>query len=120
MTIQPPAIRTAPQQMMLDVAGTKVAVLRAGRGPAIICLHAIAHGARDYLKLAERLGDRFAFYAVDFPGHGQSPNDGVAPTPAHYASLLDRIVDGLGLKRFGIIGCSIGGATAIRYAAAHP
>jgi 4,5:9,10-diseco-3-hydroxy-5,9,17-trioxoandrosta-1(10),2-diene-4-oate hydrolase len=121
MTIQQPAVQTpSPQVLLIDANGTKVAVRRAGQGPAIVCLHAIAHGARDYLKLAERLGDRFTFYAVDFPGHGQSPYDGVAPTPAHYASLLEGIVDGLGLKRFGLIGCSIGGATAIRYASVHP
>jgi 4,5:9,10-diseco-3-hydroxy-5,9,17-trioxoandrosta-1(10),2-diene-4-oate hydrolase len=121
MTIQHPAVQTtSPQVLLIDVAGTKIAVRRSGQGPAIVCLHAIAHGARDYLKLAERLGDRFTFYAVDFPGHGQSPYDGKAPTPAHYASLLEGLVDWLGLKRFGIIGCSIGGATAIRYASAHP
>jgi 4,5:9,10-diseco-3-hydroxy-5,9,17-trioxoandrosta-1(10),2-diene-4-oate hydrolase len=120
MTIQQSPVPTAPQHMMLDIAGTKIAVMRAGQGPAIVCLHAIAHGARDYLKLSERLGARFTFYAIDFPGHGASPWDGVAPTPAHYASLLEGIVDGLALKRFGIIGCSIGGATAIRYASAHP
>src|ERR1044072_2908499 len=90
--------------VMLDVGGTKIAVMRAGQGPAIMCLHAIAHGARDYLKLAERLGDRFTFYAIDFPGHGQSPFDGIDPTPKHYAALLERIANTLGLKRFGIIG----------------
>ncbi|MBL6853035.1 MAG: alpha/beta hydrolase [Alphaproteobacteria bacterium] len=120
MTMQALAVQTGPQTVMLDVGGTKIAVMRAGQGPAIVCLHAIAHGARDFVKLAERLGSRFTFYAIDFPGHGQSPFDGVTPTPRHYAALLEGVVDALGLKRFGIIGCSIGGATAIRYAAAHP
>jgi pimeloyl-ACP methyl ester carboxylesterase len=119
MTMQAPDVPAGPQTVMLDIGGTKIAVTRAGQGPAIVCLHAIAHGARDYLKLAERLGHRFTFYAIDFPGHGQSPFDGVAPAPAHYAGLLAGAVDALGLKRFGLLGCSIGGATAIRYAAAH-
>jgi len=118
MTMQ--SLPVGPQTVMLDIGGTRVAVTRAGQGPAIVCLHAIAHGARDFRKLAERLGGRFTFYAVDFPGHGQSPFDGIDPTPKHYAALLERIADALELKRFGLIGCSIGGATAIRYAAAHP
>lgn len=120
MTMQAPDVQAGAQTVMLDIGGAKIAVMRAGQGPAIVCLHAIAHGARDYLKLAERLGGRFTFYAIDFPGHGQSPFDGIAPAPRHYAALLERVVDALGLKRFGLIGCSIGGATAIRYAAAHP
>lgn len=119
MTMQSLQVQTGPQTVMLDIGGTKIAVMRAGQGPAIVCLHAIAHGARDFVKLAERLSSRFTFYAIDFPGHGQSPFDGVDPTPKHYAALLARAVDALGLKRFGLVGCSIGGATAIRYAAAH-
>lgn len=118
MTMQPPG--TGQRTLMLDVGGTKLAVTRSGQGPAIVCLHAIAHGARDYAKLAERLGHRFTFYAIDFPGHGGSPFDGVTPAPKHYAALLSAAVDALGLKRFGLLGCSIGGATAIRYAAANP
>jgi 4,5:9,10-diseco-3-hydroxy-5,9,17-trioxoandrosta-1(10),2-diene-4-oate hydrolase len=120
MTMPALEVQSGPQTVMLDIGATKIAVMRSGQGPAIVCLHAIAHGARDYLKLAERLGSRFTFYAIDFPGHGQSPFDGIAPTPKHYTALLEGIVDGLGLKRFGLLGCSIGGATAIRYAAAHP
>lgn len=120
MTMQHPDVRSGPQTIMVDAGSARIAVTRAGNGPAVICLHAIAHGARDYLKLAERLGGRFTFYAIDFPGHGQSPDDRVAPTPEHYAQLLAAVVDALGLKRFGLIGCSIGGATAIRYAASHP
>ena len=120
MTMQAPQVQTGPQTVMLDIGDTRIAVMGAGQGPAVVCLHAIAHGARDYLKLAERLGHRFTFHAIDFPGHGQSPADGTPPTPKHYAALLEGTVDALGLKRFGLIGCSIGGATAIRFAAAHP
>ena len=111
---------TGAQTLMLEVCGTHLAVTRAGQGPAILCLHAIAHGARDYARLAQRLGDRFTFYAVDFPGHGDSPNEAHAPTAKRYAELVAGVVDALGLKRFALLGCSIGGGAAIRYAAANP
>ncbi len=120
MILQQPGAQDGARTLMLEIGGSWLAVTRSGQGPAIVCLHAIAHGARDYLKFAERLGHRFTVYALDFPGHGQSPFDGVAPTPQHYAALLAGAVDALGLKRFGLIGCSIGGATAIRYAVDHP
>ncbi len=104
----------------LDVAGTRLAVTRRGDGPALVCLHAIGHGARDFDRLAERLGGRFTVIALDFPGHGASPAEAPAPTPRRYAALLAGAVDALGLKSFALLGNSIGGAAAIRYAAANP
>jgi 4,5:9,10-diseco-3-hydroxy-5,9,17-trioxoandrosta-1(10),2-diene-4-oate hydrolase len=108
------------QRRMLDVSGTRLAVTTTGHGPAIVCLHAIAHGARDFAKLAAHLGNRFTFVAVDFPAHGDSPAEAAAPTAQRYEALLGAAVDALGLTRFALLGCSIGGAAALHYAAAHP
>jgi pimeloyl-ACP methyl ester carboxylesterase len=108
------------EKRMLDVAGTRLAVTTTGQGPAIVCLHAIAHGARDFAKLAAHLGHRFTFIAVDFPAHGDSPAEAAAPTARRYEELLGATVDALGLQRFALLGCSIGGAAALRYAAGHP
>ncbi len=110
----------ALQTLMLDVEGTKLAVTRQGTGPALVCLHAIGHGARDFVRLGERLGQRFTIIAIDFPGHGGSPKEAIAPEPARYVELLSGVVDALGLKRFALLGNSIGGAAALRYVAAHP
>ncbi len=119
MTMQDGAGGTM-QRLMLDLDGTRLAVTRRGAGPALVCLHAIGHGARDFDRLGERLAAHVSVIALDFPGHGDSPVDGRAPAPAHYADLLGRAADALGLKRFAILGNSIGGATAVRYAAANP
>jgi 4,5:9,10-diseco-3-hydroxy-5,9,17-trioxoandrosta-1(10),2-diene-4-oate hydrolase len=108
------------QTLMLEVSGTKLAVTRQGTGPALVCLHAIGHGARDFARLGERLGRRFTTVAIDFPGHGGSPKEETAPSPARYAELLAGAVDALGLTRFALLGNSIGGAAALRYAAANP
>jgi pimeloyl-ACP methyl ester carboxylesterase len=111
---QPEAV--SARQRMLDVAGTRLAVTTSGQGAAIVCLHAIAHGARDFAKLAAHLGNRFSFIAIDFPAHGDSPAEAAAPTAQRYEELLGAAVDALG----ALLGCSIGGAAALRYAAAHP
>ena len=55
----------AAQKLMLDIAGTRLAVTRRGQGPALVCLHAIGHGARDFDELAARLGDRLSIIAHD-------------------------------------------------------
>ena len=108
------------QQRMLDVAGTRLAVTVTGQGPAIVCLHAVGHGARDFAKLAAHLSHCFRFVAVDFPAHGDSPAEAAATTARRYEELLGAAVDALGLARFALLGCSIGGAAALRYAASHP
>jgi pimeloyl-ACP methyl ester carboxylesterase len=104
----------------IHATGDTIAVRRSGKGPAILCLHATGHGARDFDGLALRMGGRAEFIAVDFPGHGDSPG-GVHPaSAARYAEIVAGAVEALGLKRYVIMGNSIGGAAAIIHAATHP
>jgi len=117
MTVQPIA---APEPFAIAAGGTRLHGFRQGAGPVVLCLHATGHGARDFARLAERLGHRYQFVALDWPGQGESPREPVHASAAHYAELLARVVDALSLDRFVILGNSIGGAAAIIYAATHP
>lgn len=85
-----------------------------------MCLHAVAHGASDFAALRARLAPRYRVLVPDWPGHGASSDDVHPPTALHYADVLGRLVDGLGLERVVLVGNSIGGAAAIAYAARHP
>jgi pimeloyl-ACP methyl ester carboxylesterase len=106
---------------MLDAAGTKLAVTRTGRGPAIvICLHAIGHGARDFARLPREIGSQYQLVAIDWPGHGASPPEQAPPSGRRYAELLAAAIEGLGISSAYVLGHSIGGAAAIRYAALYP
>jgi pimeloyl-ACP methyl ester carboxylesterase len=104
----------------IDAGGTKLAAMRRGRGFPVLCLHAIGHGARDFEMLAGRIGDGFEVIALDWPAQGASPDDGIAPEPDHYAALALKAMDALGVARAIVLGNSIGGAAALRLAAAHP
>ena len=88
--------------------------------PAIVCLHAIGHGARDYQDLSRRLHGDYRVIALDFPGQGNSGPDRYPASATRYAELLTGFIEQLDLHSVTLIGNSIGGATAIRYAAAHP
>jgi 4,5:9,10-diseco-3-hydroxy-5,9,17-trioxoandrosta-1(10),2-diene-4-oate hydrolase len=103
----------------VDAGGTKLAVMRRGKGRPLVCLHAIAHGARDFETLAEKVGDVFEVIAVDWPGHGLSPDDGRAPGAAHYSQVLSHLLDALKLERPILLGNSIGGAAALQVAASR-
>jgi len=104
----------------IDVDRVALAVTRYGSGAAVVCLTAIGHDAQDFAPLAERIGDRFELICVEWPGHGDSGADREPASAARYAQLLDGTLRALGLESPIVIGNSIGGAAAIRYASNHP
>jgi pimeloyl-ACP methyl ester carboxylesterase len=102
---------------MVEAKGVRLAVAREGRGPAVVCLHAIGHGSRDFAAFAEAVRGRFDIIRIDWPGQGRSGADGEPVSAAHYSDLLEDALDRLGVEAPIIIGCSIGGAAALHYAA---
>lgn len=91
-----------------------------GGGSPIVCLHAIGHGSRDFEDLSRRLTPQYRVLALDFPDQGNSGHDRKQASGTRYEELLSEFVDRLNLAPFVLLGNSIGGATAIRYAELHP
>jgi pimeloyl-ACP methyl ester carboxylesterase len=91
-----------------------------GSGPTIVCLHAIGHGARDYADLSRRLSPDYRVIALDFPGQGNSGNDTLPASGTRYTHLLEGFTEAHNIRAMTLIGNSIGGAVAVRYAHLHP
>jgi len=91
-----------------------------GSGPIIVCLHAIGHGARDFEDLSRRLTPDYRVIALDFPNQGNSGADSRPPSATRYAEILGQFLDQQRLNSVTLLGNSIGGAVAIRYASQHP
>jgi len=102
------------------VDGVRLAYDDAGSGPALLCLHAVGHGARDFADLRRRLGRRCRVVALDWPGHGRSGEDAAPASAQRYAELLGGFADALALDAPILLGNSIGGSAAIRFAASRP
>jgi len=102
------------------VKGVTLAWADSGAGDEIVCLHAIGHGARDFERLRSRFAAKYRVVALDWPGHGNSGPDDVAASAERYAELLSDFLDAASVRRPVIVGNSIGGAAAIRYAAEQP
>lgn len=87
----------------------------------VVLLHGISAAAAHYGALLARLVRQVeAVYAVDMPGHGFSdlPHDGL-----HQQSLttgMDASLDAIPHARVVLVGNSLGGLAAIRYAARRP
>jgi pimeloyl-ACP methyl ester carboxylesterase len=106
--------------LSVDVDGVRLAVAREGRGPTLICLHAIGHGGGDFEVFATAVKERFQVIRIDWPGQGRSATDSKPPGPSRYAQLLAGVVDQLKIERPIILGNSIGGAAALIYASRYP
>jgi 4,5:9,10-diseco-3-hydroxy-5,9,17-trioxoandrosta-1(10),2-diene-4-oate hydrolase len=102
------------------VDGVRLAYADEGVGPALLCLHAVGHGAGDFTPLRERLRGRRRVVALDWPGHGRSADDAQPASARRYAELLPGFFDAAGIDSAVLLGNSIGGAAAVRFAAAHP
>lgn len=90
--------------------------------PVLLCIPGLARNARDFQDLGDRLAARWRVIAVDLRGRGESawakdPLSYVAPI---YLRDLARLVEAAGLERCVLLGSSIGGQLALRFAAAEP
>ncbi|NPA31553.1 MAG: alpha/beta fold hydrolase [Chloroflexi bacterium] len=106
--------RSRPAALPLDLAYDAQ-----GRGPAVVFLHGFAGGRgqwHTYLPLVAAAG--FRAYAVDLPGHGQSPPLTTRPASAlAWAETVHAWIDARIPPPVHLVGHSLGGYLALAYAA---
>ena len=88
--------------------------------PIVICLHAIGHGGRDFDEFRSHFSKDYRIITLDWPGQGNSDDDHEAASVSRYTELFTNFVGQLKLEKFFILGNSIGGGVAIRYASENP
>ncbi|MBL8952856.1 MAG: alpha/beta hydrolase [Myxococcaceae bacterium] len=126
MTSSPPkrlAVASLEPRTVLTVSGVELALHDgdpSGAKPPIMCLHAIGHGGRDFAAFERAFGADYRIITLDWPGQGASGPDPKPAEPQRYLELLEGVVDALQLRDVVVLGNSIGGSVAIRYAASHP
>jgi len=90
------------------------------RGHLFLLVHAAGSNAGMWRRQLEGLGAEHSALALDLPGHGRSCGvDGLASVE-EYATLVERFVGALGLRRCVLVGRSMGGAIGLVLASRHP
>ncbi len=89
--------------------------------PPLVLVHGGRDQKRSWDRVASRLGQSYRVIAHDLRGHGESDwvNDGDYGVMDHVFDLAS-LVDHLGLEQFTLIGHSLGGNIALRYAGLYP
>ena len=91
--------------------------------PTLLLLHGLPSSSRMFAPLFARLSDRYHLVAPDYPGFGHSdwPDPArFAYTFAHYAEIMERFTEALGISRYTLYMQDYGGPVGFRMALAHP
>lgn len=93
-----------------------------GDGAPVLLLHGFSGSARSWEALAPSLSDRLRLIAVDLIGHGQSdaPERADRYRPEQAVRDLASLLDALGIARAHVVGYSLGGRLALRFAMDAP
>ena len=108
---------------MMDVGGMRLHVRDTGprAAPAVIMIHGTASHLQSFDDWATGLEDSFRVVRLDLPGHGLSEPDPAGDySDERSIALLVALQDRLGIARASMIGSSLGGRIAWRFAADHP
>ncbi|MEM7278165.1 MAG: alpha/beta hydrolase [Pseudomonadota bacterium] len=90
-------------------------------GPVLVLLHGNSASLHSFDPLVERLKDRFRLIRYDHPGHGLTgPNATQTYAYADFERAFSGLLAELNVDQFHLLGHSMGGWVAWRYAAANP
>jgi len=96
----------------------------AGSGEPVVLLHGGGPGASAWSNFGRNLpvfADEYRTLLVDQPGFGQSDKPEVTGQYFTFsADALVNLLDTLGIERVHLVGNSLGGGTAVRFALRHP
>ena len=99
----------------------RVVYSEGGKGEPVILLHGFGASSDNWNRMAGRLTKKFRVIAPDMPGWGQSTRlDAASYAYPHQVERLHEFLAALGLKRFHLVGHSMGGFISSAYAARYP
>ncbi len=93
-----------------------------GSGPALLLLHANPGDSRDFDAVISSLAKHHRVIALDWPGYGLSPMPAnpEAVTVHTFEQVLIEFMEAMNLKSVSLLGNSVGGNVAARFAAHYP
>lgn len=120
--VHPPPAGHWGESVRLRVSGNEVHARRLGSGPALVAVHGFGDRSDTWAPVATGLADSgLEVIAPDLPGFGASDRpSGVSYAHQVQAQRLLATLDALNLKRFALLGHSLGGLIAMELVLTAP
>ncbi len=117
-----PALKTAPISLhSADHPPRPTPQVGHAPVPTVILLHGAGASLHTWDGWTERLRSEFRVIRLDLPGFGLTgPHPSGDYSPEATADFLERFIDAAGVERFALVGSSLGGYYAWRFALRHP
>jgi pimeloyl-ACP methyl ester carboxylesterase len=103
-----------------EVRAARMRYFVGGSGPPLVLVHGLTGAAVNFAELAGLLARRHRVLVPDLPGHGCSAPLPAAPSLAAYADRVRLLAEQEGMLPAVLVGHSLGGLVALRFAARHP
>jgi len=100
--------------------GTRYTVSGEDGGPVVVLVHGLGMHHEMWRWQVPALKTQYQVVTYDLLGHGQTPPGPVAPSLELFAEQLCDLIDELGHQRVAVIGFSLGGMIARRFAMDFP
>lgn len=112
------ALPLCPPVQFCPLVQGKLSFRAQGEGDAIVFLHGLMGSSKSWVFQFEHFARHHRMIAWDAPGFGQS--DLVEVSIDAYVEALRELIDTLGKNKVVLVGHSMGGTVAARYAAKYP
>lgn len=100
----------------IDFKYGKISYKVKGKGRAIVLLHGFLESGAIWGSYSEKLSRVYKVIFVDLPGHGQSDCFGYVHRMELMAEAVKAVLDKLHLRRYVLVGHSMGGYVALAFA----
>jgi pimeloyl-ACP methyl ester carboxylesterase len=98
----------------------KVTFSDTGKGRVVVLLHGFLGSHKIWEPVIKDLSKTYRVIAIDLPGHGDTPCFGYAHSMELMAKCVKAVLDHLKLKKYVLIGHSMGGYAALAFADLFP
>lgn len=107
-----------PEMKFLTSRGARIRYADIGKGRVIVLLHGFLESLEVWFGngFAQELAQQYRIIAIDLPGHGKSECIGYVHRMERMAAVVKDVMDALGLRRYLIVGHSMGGYVSLAFA----